>query len=112
MSTHDAAFHEFLVWMRQHGFTWSDHDITFGVHNNTRAVLAKRDLPADYTVCTMPKQGMLTIRTCSIADLLKQHKVRRQMVVSPHALVSSRLSREHLCVHSWVTTAESGLLSP
>lgn len=76
MSAHGATFDAFLTWMRQNGFTWRDEDLSFRVVNGTQAVLARRDLPADYSVCVMPKQGMLTIRTCAIASLLRKHKVK------------------------------------
>ena len=73
------AFPAFLAWMRQRGFTWSEEDIQFRVEGGTHAVLARRELPAEHTVCLMPKSEMLTVRTSGIADLLEQH----QASVSP-----------------------------
>jgi hypothetical protein len=76
------AFQAFLAWMRQRGFVWSEEDVQFREVGGTHAVLARRELPACHTVCLMPKSEMLTIRTCSIADLLQQHQARTVLLLA------------------------------
>ena len=70
------VFDAFLAWMRATGFTWRDEEIEFRLEGGTLAVLSRTSLGDDYAVCSMPKAGMLTIRTTGCADLLEQHGVR------------------------------------
>ena len=95
------AFPAFLAWMRQRGFTWSEEDVQFRVEGGTHAVLARRELPAEHTVCLMPKSEMLTIRTSGIADLLEQH----QASVDATFVLLLRLAYPWWRLHRWVTRA-------
>ncbi len=93
------TFAAFLAWMRQHGFSWSEEDVSFRVDGGRYAVLARRTLPEAHVVCTMPKEAMLTVRTTAIADLLREQGVRTRTPYCTARCLQRSLTRTcaHVC---------------
>ena len=76
MAAQPAVLPAFEAWMRSAGITWSHDAIELveaqaGCAGLALAVRARRDLPEDALLCTIPKAACITTRTTGASDLLE-----------------------------------------
>jgi hypothetical protein len=74
----DASFAAFVAWMRREGIRWDDAELELTPRGTVSGagVRARRGVASGAVVCHIPKAAALTVRTSSIAELLREHGVR------------------------------------
>ncbi len=75
-TTPDAKLNTLLQWFKHRGITWDDQAIEF-THDlsNGFRVMAKRDLPVDQVICTIPKSSVLSIKNSCLSSLLDREGI-------------------------------------
>jgi hypothetical protein len=76
--TKSARLRAFESWMRKQSISWDQVDLVESLQHCSGlalGVVAVCDIQEGHTICVIPKEACLSIRTTAIADLLKQERL-------------------------------------